>query len=263
MKDQTVRCWGSNTSGQVGDGTYSSASNPVPVTGLAGITQLAVGRDHRCALLNSGAVRCWGEGEFGQLGNGQLYTTSSTPVPVTGVSDAVQLAAGYQHTCALLKNTTVTCWGWNGTGQIVGGSGNVATPVGQSLSRITQVVGTAYGTCAIQATTVQCWGMMLRGGNAKLRQMSNLPSIAQLSAGQSHVCALSNAGTVYCWGENDFGQLGASEPATTEAPIQILGLTDVARLVSGSTHTCAQLKDNSVKCWGGGYGASPTVVFDP
>jgi hypothetical protein len=91
---------------------------PVPVSGLSGIaTAVTTGKEHSCALLSSGKVECWGGNERGQLGNGSRVG-SATPVPVTGVKNAVAVSAGGSHTCALLQNGTVVCWGDNQHGEL-------------------------------------------------------------------------------------------------------------------------------------------------
>jgi alpha-tubulin suppressor-like RCC1 family protein len=138
----TVECWGSNQFGQLGnDGTTGSGSHsstPVQVSGISNAIQISAGGmdqpSHTCALLSGGTVKCWGSNAFGQLGNGTLTTSSpwgiTTPVSVSGMTNATQVSTGYDHTCALLSGGTVECWGNGGDGQLGTGTTDTApTPI--------------------------------------------------------------------------------------------------------------------------------------
>ena len=118
-----VLCLGVNSSGQLGDGTVTNRRTPVAVSGLAsGVAAVAAGGYHTCAVMTSGAAQCWGDGSYGQLGDGAT-TGSFTPVPVTGLSAGVAaLAPGAQHTCALMGDGEVQCWGRNVYGQLGDGT---------------------------------------------------------------------------------------------------------------------------------------------
>ena len=104
-----VKCWGLNSSGQLGDGSFADSATPVDVTGLtSGVTQITLGLEHACALTNTGSAKCWGSNEDGQLGNGTFPTVPpygiSMPVDVSGMDSGVaQITAGFAHTCALRK----------------------------------------------------------------------------------------------------------------------------------------------------------------
>jgi alpha-tubulin suppressor-like RCC1 family protein len=118
-------CWGDNSAGQLGDGTYASEEFGVAVKGLGngnGVTAIAAGLQHACALTSAGAVKCWGDGTSGDLGNGNA-SVSNTPVDVTGLSAGVKaIAAGAYHSCALMSSGGVKCWGDNSAGQLGTGS---------------------------------------------------------------------------------------------------------------------------------------------
>lgn len=115
-----VSCWGRGSSGELGNGSTSGSSAPVAVTGLStGVTSLASGLSHSCAVTPSGAVRCWGLNNHGQLGNGSSSTISSTPVNVSGVSSGARaVAGGESYSCALTNARAVECWGLNSNGQL-------------------------------------------------------------------------------------------------------------------------------------------------
>ena len=144
----TVECWGNNNAGQLGDGTSTGpegvgtcqdeacSPTPVPVTAITNATAVTIGGEttssplfpgstHACALLSGGSVECWGANELGQLGDGTFVgpevcaqSCSSTPVPVSGITNASAVSAGEDHTCALLSGGGVRCWGSNFFGQV-------------------------------------------------------------------------------------------------------------------------------------------------
>ena len=121
--------WGLNTSGQLGNNSLANSKVPVPVSGLTGVTAIAAGARHTCALVVGGTVQCWGQNTFGQLGNATLVN-SKVPVVVSNVAGVTAIALGDYHSCALLVGATVKCWGLNTTGQLGnGGSANTKVPV--------------------------------------------------------------------------------------------------------------------------------------
>ncbi len=120
-----VKCWGSNTNGQLGNNTVIDSSTPVNVSGMSsGIVALAVGESHNCAITAARAVKCWGANFHGQIGNGNT-TFSPTPVNVIGLSDVVAVGPAYDHTCAITGNGAIKCWGGNTYGQIGNGTGPI------------------------------------------------------------------------------------------------------------------------------------------
>ena len=257
----TVKCWGLNYDGDLGNGTMAYSSTPVSVSGLTGVTQISAGNDHTCALLAGGTVKCWGDNQSGQLGDG-TSTDSSTPVSVSGLTGVTQISAGVEHTCALLTGGTVKCWGWNAYGQLGNGTTtDSSTPVSVSgLTGATQISAGADDTCALlTGGTVKCWGLNSFGqlGNGTTTDsstpvsVSGLTGATQISAGAvDTTCALLAGGTVKCWGWNGSGQLGNGTTNQSSTPVSVSGHTGVTQISAGAFHTCALLSGGTVKCWG-------------
>jgi len=261
-----ARCWGQNDFGQLGNGTTSaSSSNPVTVSGLTNVLQVATGASHSCALLTDGTVRCWGLNTTGQLGNGST-TSSATPVVATGLTGVAAISLGDYHSCALLSTGGISCWGKNSSQQTgttpVGVTYQVAPTATSITSGATAVSAGGFHTCAIVSGGLKCWGDNTSGqlGTAGVpAQNSQAPldvpgltsGVTSVSSGELHVCAVVG-GTVQCWGDNTYGQLGngATSTTPTTSPAAVPGLSGVANVASGFVFSCARLSDQTVKCWG-------------
>jgi alpha-tubulin suppressor-like RCC1 family protein len=261
-----VQCWGSNTDGQLGNGTTTNQSTPVAVNGLSEVAEISGGGYHACARLTSGTVKCWGRNADGQLGNG-TENQSSTPVSVSDLSDVSAITAGRNHTCAVLNTDgTVKCWGSNGDGQLGNGTNALSsTPV--TVSNLSGVAAISAGdrhTCALRGNgQVLCWG---GNGNGQLgispadfdeatvpELIPDLSDVIAIDAGNNHTCALLLSGVspeVKCWGANSFGQLGDGTTDDSATPLSISGLSDARAISAGGNHTCALLITDNVKCWG-------------
>ena len=119
LADGTMKCWGSNDYGQLGDGTTTNSTIPVEVSGITTATSIAMGRVHSCALLTDGTVKCWGRNNMGQLGDNTTIDASYTISEVSGITTATSVALGvYYHSCAVLTDGKVRCWGNNDNGQL-------------------------------------------------------------------------------------------------------------------------------------------------
>lgn len=164
----SVACWGAGAAGELGNGGGSDSSVPLAVSGLTGVTAITAGQNYSCALLSSGTVECWGYNGDGELGSATTgLGGSSTPVPVTGLTGVTSIAAGYDHTCAVLSNGTAACWGASSYGALGNGTANSSTtPVG--VSSISSATGIAVGfshTCAVLSSgAIECWGDNANGG---------------------------------------------------------------------------------------------------
>ena len=268
-----VRCWGSGSYGQLGDGTTHSSLTPVRVRRLTGATQVATGYGHSCALLRSGSVRCWGWNYAGQLGDGSL-ADSSLPVVVRGVSHATAISVGFAHSCARVANGTVRCWGWNTYGQLGDGTTD-ARSVAHPVRGLRDVVSIATGyadTCALlESGRVACWGINQSGqlGNgtqaSSTRPMpvQDLSHVHAIALGFGSGCAVLETGRVSCWGRDNYGQLGDGATKMRLRPVGVRGLGHATQVAIGYGHACALLWNHTVRCWGwnghGQLGTSTTT----
>jgi len=251
LADGTVRAWGSNDYGQLGNGTITASSKPVVVGGLSAVTTVAGGSDFGCALVG-GQARCWGNNDYGQLGNGTT-TDSLTPVTVSGAGGYQKLDLGAVHACAV-NGTTPYCWGYNQQG---------ALGITGVLQSTTPVVGTAFGAVDILiarnlSTAIIRGNVVIRNasGDTSLDSLANgrfLTSIS-LPMGSITYCATEAAqGAVWCSGANESGQLGNGTTTQSATPVNT-GLTGAVFVQSGYSTVCALKSDGSVWCWGSNAG---------
>lgn len=260
-----VKCWGRNDSGQLGNGSVADSNVPVDVAGLAsGVTAIAAGNAHVCALTTAGGVKCWGANSFGQLGNG-TYSQSNTPVDVSGLQSGVAvIAAGGLHTCAATPSGAVKCWGYNGRGQLGDGTTNNSDrPVGVvGLERGAMIIGAGdLHSCAATSTGgVKCWGDNSLGqlGNGTKENSATPVDVSGLASGATalalgdlHSCAITTGGALKCWGLGFYGELGNGTTADSSRPVNVTGMgSGTASAAGGAGFTCAVGADGAVRCWG-------------
>jgi alpha-tubulin suppressor-like RCC1 family protein len=251
-----AECFGYNGYGQLGGGTLDSSTQLVAVTGLnVGVSALALGRDHSCALTTSGGVKCWGYNGSGQLGNGSEDGFMSSPTDVTGLTTGVvAIGSGTDHTCAVTGAGALKCWGRNSFGAL--GNGSVISsrvPVGVSGldSGVLAVSGGALDTCAVTAGAgVLCWGEST-GSSVPVLFSGPGGTVISISLGGSHGCAVTQGGAVKCWGRNDFGQLGNGTNTASTTPVDVRGLgSGFISVSSGLNHSCALSVTGTTFCWG-------------
>jgi hypothetical protein len=227
--EQAVYCWGSNVSGQLGNGTNTSTSTPVQVSGITGVNipirALVAGSSSMMALLGDGHFFAWGANGVGQLGTGDT-TDANTAQYVTTDSTAVAIAGGAGHTCTLHADGTVWCWGLNEFGELGDG---------------TQVT---------------------RSTPAKVVGLSG--PVTQIATGWDHTCALLSSGQVQCWGENASGQVGDLSGVDRSSPVAVNLGSDVATsVVAGMGHTCVTTQALGISCWGdNSFGQLGNGTFD-
>ncbi|NOK10222.1 RTX toxin [Corallococcus exercitus] len=283
-----VRCWGLNNYGQLGYNNTDNLGDGEPVASFGYVNlggaaiRITVGETHSCALMDTGKVRCWGRNQYGQLGYGHTNNIGDNEQPwqagdvdLGGVT-ATDVVAGSNHTCALLSNSKMLCWGYNLEGQLgythathigdneVPGSQTALEPSGP----VAQIAMGNNHTCALLKTgTVRCWGANglgqlgtgQSGGNFLFKDSGSIDlgtSALQVTAGVSHTCALLSTGSVRCWGQANFGQTGYGTTAARNTPGPAVNLDGAtAYQVSASSsgnHTCALLSTGKARCWGQG-----------
>jgi alpha-tubulin suppressor-like RCC1 family protein len=182
----SVKCWGKNIAGQLGDGTIIDSKTPVLVNAVTTAIALTAGESHTCALLLDGSVKCWGANNVGQLGN-EGIVPSLSPVTVIGVEGAVAISSGADHTCARLSDSSVKCWGDNIFGQS-----------GQDLLKKSFVLVPAIVT----------------GVNTAVK----------IAMGDFHSCAVLSDGNVSCWGSNSSGQIGSAVSRFEALSVRAIGI---------------------------------------
>jgi alpha-tubulin suppressor-like RCC1 family protein len=294
--DGTVWAWGSNYSGELGAGPATTTGcscvpTPVRVNGLNHVIAIAAGDLYSLALRDDGTVWVWGTDYAGQLGNGttgsNCFTStptncgSLTPVPVSGLSHIVAIAAGGAHSLALGTDGTVWAWGSNGLGQLgngavsAGGCYCVATPgpVG-GLPRMAAIAAGSSHSLALGVDgTLYAWGDDGYGqlGNAAASTdgcscvaapalVPGLPAAMAIAAGSSHGLALGADGALYAWGDNASGQLGSGTASTIActcipAPAPVNGLTNLIAIAAGGAHSLAIAAQAAT--------STPTVTVTP
>lgn len=319
LTDRTVKCWGRNFYGQLGDGTQTNRATPTAVLGITNAKKIvALPAEMTCAILSDKSVTCWGFN-----GNWPLdflrASPQTKPVPLAGVAGAIDLAGGYTHACAVLEGGTISCWGDCSSGQCGDGivdsehymipptiNGTIAGAVSisandqhtcvrlsdgtvkcfgiivdpissiksyipspelikyESNDVLTNVVGIASGPynnfCILSEGTALSWGMSSGnnlGNSTNNRSNSNpLPIIGitnprNISAGYIHTCAAMWDGTIMCWGNNSYGQLGiGSEGGEYSSPVQVQGITNAVSVSAGMYTTCALTSEQEAYCWG-------------
>ncbi len=308
-----VRCWGLGSDGRLGYGNTRTIGDDELPESVAPV-DLGVGRiateiaasgaspgAHTCAILDNGSVRCWGDGGSGQLGYGNTGDVgdnespgSVAPVNLGPGRTAVAIAAGGFHTCAILDNHTVRCWGQNNEGQLgYGNTNNVGDnespgsvgPVnlGAGRTAIAITAGTSH-TCAILDNhTVRCWGNGTFGrlgyGNTRNVGRTDTPASVgpvnlgegrtalAITAGDAHTCAILDNRAVRCWGRQSGGALGYgnrldvgdNEVPGSVGPVNLGAGRTATAITAGEFHTCASLDNFTVRCWG--LGASGRLGY--
>lgn len=270
--DRTVRCWGSNSKGQLGNGVDDGGKSAVPVDviGITDAVELAGGGEFTCARLASGGVKCWGDGNV--LGNdGDSGAMSSKPVDVVGLVDAVQIAAGVYHACALRANHHVVCWGADsgrlGDGNLGGGPLPVE-PVkpNDAGGNIDDAIAVACGwghTCiAHMDGSVTCsgeyqpWGQLGDGTNQDRYtpvEVQNMAGAVSVGAGlYTSFALLADGGVMQAWGNNQTGSLGlgTTDQNLNGSPMDVPGMTSIAELAPSGWGSCAVTTSHTGYCWG-------------
>ena len=217
--DNRLYCWGTNTYGQLGDGTLTRRTKPVLVLGGLTFRQVGVGQYHTCAVTTTDRAYCWGLNKSGQLGDSTTALRRTKPVKVSGGHQFRQVDAGNEHSCAVSTDSRAWCWGSGHQGQLGNGK-----------------------------TYLSFWPRAVSGGL----------SVGRVSTGWYHSCAETAGNRAWCWGSNAAGQLGAGvEPGTNSTtPVAVAGGLFFAQLSVGAEHGCARTGTGAGYCWGDNFYAA-------
>ena len=228
--NQELQCWGKNHTGQLGDGTTQDRTAPVTTAAIGDeVVEAAVSWRHGCARRRNGDLWCWGANESGQVGNG---SEASQPTPVRVIEDVASVVAGSRHSCALRSDSSVWCWGDNAAGQL-----GVDDNIGESLFPL------------------------------PVTSMSS--GVADITSGPAatHTCAVKFDGTAWCWGDNQYGQLGrGNSGGESLAPVQVTNdangadFGDVTDMCTSKRSSCARKSDGTLWCWGYELNNVPQLV---
>ena len=296
LDDGTVRCWGYGYDGELGYGNQNdvgaaNAPGSMPPVNLGpgrAATAISAGRRHTCVIIDTGGVECWGDNQYGELGNGIINGLGSGtfapvgPINLGGGHTAKAIAAGGQHTCAILDDNSVKCWGSDAYGQLgYATSGTRTDPsavgavdlgAGHTAKAIT--AGDFYSCAILDDGSVECWGQgdsgQLGYGNTKSVGPPSTPgsvgpvdlgpgrTAVAISAGADHTCAVLDNGRVLCWGSGADGQLGygntnsvgATDTPGSVGPVDVGAGRTATAISVGHSDTCARLDNGSVQCWG-------------
>jgi len=259
MTSGGAKCWGDNSSGQIGDGSTTRRRVPSDVSGLSSVSKISAGHGYTCAVTNEGAAKCWGSAPWG---------STHLPANISGLSENVSsIHTGYHHACVVTETGGARCWGGNNEGQL--GRGTTSTfsnnPIGDVTGLTSGVVSISLGeyhTCAVtKIGAAKCWGRNSEGQLGDNTRTNRLvPSdvlglssgVVSVSAAKSYACAVTASGGVTCWGASS-GGLGDGTGSGSLKPIDTIGLSaGVSSVSAGEVHACAMMDSGGVKCWGEG-----------
>jgi alpha-tubulin suppressor-like RCC1 family protein len=260
--DGAPLCWGRDFGGALGDGTGAEEKNvlPSPVVDLPKVAAIDAGGSHTCATLADGKVSCWGVVVAGAV---------IRPKPVPKLGPLTSLSLGEDQSCGLTAESGVWCWDlvigkiFEYGEAIEGKSGNIEAPSAvPGLSGVKKLVVSGTHACALAADgTVSCWGFGDQGqlgtGRSgegykllKPTALKDLGKAVDIGVGSGFTCAALEAGTVSCWGVNDWGQLGIGSLDSKNSPATVKGVSGAVKIATGGAHACAATREGNVYCWG-------------
>ena len=292
-----LKCWGINDYGELGDGTTDTKTKPIEVTALGEgttVKSIGAGGNFTCAILSDDLIKCWGINDADSSGpdNGETCTIAGFAYSCALTSIALDfgqertakaISVGNSHSCAILDNQSLKCWGGNPYGQLANGSktsSSVPIAINLGTKKTAAAVSAGGGhVCAIlDDNSLKCWGYNSHGqlghegtnnwGDNSAHTLSSIPAVdlgtdktaVAISAGDKHTCVILNDASLKCWGYNGYGQLGngnvnnlgdASGEMGDGLAVVSLGTDKTAKAISaGTSHTCAILDNDSIKCWG-------------
>lgn len=262
--DHALWCWGANDSAHLGTGDVSDRNSPELIAPNVKWRSVSISDKGTCGVAGDGRLFCWGENTFGELGTGTTSASlADVPTPVGTDRDWAIVAHGYAFACALKRDRSLWCWGFNSSSNLGLGDNRMRTSperVAPGVEWSSIALGSAGG-CAIDiAGALSCWGGNRKGRLAtgdrnprsrptKLEDGSTWRSIATWE----HSCGIKSDGSLWCWGSNDEGELGLGDRGEgTERlrPERVGDLSSWTEVAIGPRSTCALQDDGSLWCWG-------------
>ncbi len=208
----TVYCWGRNIFGECGAQGMANVVSPKKVPGLDTVSSVALGWEHTCSIMTDRTVQCWGRNQDGQIGNATSGSNEIDPAVAVGVTDARALFGGDDHTCAILGNGSMQCWGDNENGELGAGSAFI---------------------------------------NNKAVPVIGMSGAYQGGAGREHTCVATAKGDAFCWGSNIEFEVGIGPSSViAKIPVHVLDLVDARWIAAGEAFSCAAHKKQGAQCWG-------------
>lgn len=271
-------CWGGTSPFEA---DHLSADVPARMFDTFAFDSVSVALDHACGLTRRGAAYCWGSADDGELGSGE-FISQPEPVPVQGGLVFAQISAGMNFTCGRTREGAAYCWGRDENGQLgtdrpaehswCRGLGNpvacATLPVRVDVPPLIAISAGAGRACGVTTTgAALCWPV----SDTATRHVPGVPGGAsdtlrftQISTSGTHTCALTGDGRAYCWGNNEYGQLGNGTRDTATAPVPVAGHIRFARIVAtGANSTCALTASGALYCWGRGDAGQIPVTRAP
>jgi alpha-tubulin suppressor-like RCC1 family protein len=282
-----VFCWGRNNMGQLGTGDTDDRSVPVKVAGLENISidSVTAGSVHTCAFEKGGRAWCWGSNRDGKLGSGETAPYSAAPEAVDlPVDRVVSMSAGATFTCAASETGQTWCWGdgfFGETGNPLLKSSALPEEISQPIPGISQLPSGWFHTCALTDDGgISCWGKNLEGelGNSStvssadpvyVAGITGKKDVRLIAAGGRSTCAVTADNQVYCWGKNNYGQLGDGTTTDSLLPVKVPSVeSKIVDLIVGASHACYLTENGQLWCWGANDhlqagAAYPALVVTP
>jgi len=272
--DGKAYCWGSNSYGQLGNGSRVSRAAPEKVAGNLQFKSISAGATHTCAVTLDHKAYCWGGNWHGQLGTGSFEgqpdapCCHTTPVPVRTTLNFTLISAGGIHTCGIAADAHAFCWGNGNDGRLGGGLMDekdqpLPVPVAGNF-KFAMISAWGWQTCGVTISdAAYCWGRGSEGqlGLGQLVTLQRSPApvaggvrFSTVRSGPAHTGGLATTGTAYFWGQNNFGQLGIGSTANSAWPSPVSGQLKFRMVVAGgnefSGHSCGITLDGNAYCWG-------------
>jgi alpha-tubulin suppressor-like RCC1 family protein len=252
--DGTPYCWGGNGTGELGVGDLNSRYVPTLVSGGLTVQWLSTGFRTTCAVDQAGAGWCWGEGEDGQLGTGNFNSTT-VPTAMAGGLQWKTITPEEEHSCGVTIANEIYCWGSIAPFRVVGDVAMQTIDAG------------AEHSCGVAGSAAYCWGSNAAGqlgdgttedryqptpvtGAHAFRSVSASPWAFGMVDDLFHTCAVTTGDAAYCWGSNEFGELGNGTTTDATAPAQVSGSLSFRSVSAGRDHTCGVTTSDVAYCWG-------------